>query len=223
MKRLLLAAAALLLLGVGCPLWPIKPVTTEPIAQPVPPPAPDPDGPAAKVDLIRVDIDPGDAIASPLTLTGEARGTWYFEASFPIHLYDADGKELAVAVAQAQSEWMTAEFVPFRAEMTFAKPATATGTLIFRKDNPSGLPEHDDELRIAVKFAATGGSVTADGCKRTGCSGQVCADEDVITTCEYRPEYACYKDAACERQADGKCGWTPSAPLTVCLDAATAE
>ncbi|HTK60041.1 MAG TPA: hypothetical protein VL283_02445 [Candidatus Baltobacteraceae bacterium] len=61
---------------------------------------------------------------------------------------------------------------------------------------------------------------TADGCRRTGCSGQLCADQDMVSTCEYRPEYACYKDAACERQADGKCGWTPSAALTACLGAA---
>jgi len=59
---------------------------------------------------------------------------------------------------------------------------------------------------------------TADGCKRTGCSGQICADEDMVSTCEYRPEYACYKDAACERQGNGECGWTPSAALTTCLE-----
>jgi len=183
-----------------------------------PAPAPDPNGPAAKADLIRADIKPGDTVSSPLTLTGEARGNWYFEASFPIHLYDANGKELAVAVAQAQGDWMTTEFVPFKAMMEFPKPATAEGVLVFQKDNPSGLPEHDDQLRIAVKFGASGG-VTADGCRRTGCSGQLCADEDMVSTCEYRAEYACYKDAACERQANGKCGWTPSGALTACLQA----
>ncbi|HSK04633.1 MAG TPA: hypothetical protein VK932_25460 [Kofleriaceae bacterium] len=54
-------------------------------------------------------------------------------------------------------------------------------------------------------------------CMKTGCSGTVCADEQVITTCEYRPEFACYKDATCERQADGNCGWTETAELTACL------
>ena len=28
-------------------------------------------------------------------------------------------------------------------------------------------------------------------CMRTGCSGQVCSDEEVITTCEFKPEYEC--------------------------------
>ena len=55
-------------------------------------------------------------------------------------------------------------------------------------------------------------------CKPTGCSGIVCSDEEVMTTCEYRPEYACYETATCTRQADGKCGWTQTPELQACLD-----
>ena len=54
-------------------------------------------------------------------------------------------------------------------------------------------------------------------CYKTGCSSQVCADHDVITTCEYRPEYACYQKAACARQANGECGFTQTAELASCL------
>ena len=57
----------------------------------------------------------------------------------------------------------------------------------------------------------------AAACFTSGCSGQVCADHSVITTCEFRPEYACYHAATCERQADGQCGFTPSAALATCL------
>jgi eight-cysteine-cluster-containing protein len=57
----------------------------------------------------------------------------------------------------------------------------------------------------------------ASDCHPTGCSGQVCADDDVITTCEWREEYACYMSATCERQSDGRCGWTPTPELTACL------
>lgn len=53
-----------------------------------------------------------------------------------------------------------------------------------------------------------------------GCSGQVCSDQEgVITTCEFRPEFACFQDATCERQADGGCGWTETAELQTCLAA----
>ncbi len=45
-------------------------------------------------------------------------------------------------------------------------------------------------------------------CQRTGCSSQVCASKRVITTCEWRPEYGCYRFAVCEPQANGACGWT---------------
>jgi hypothetical protein len=94
----------------------------------------------------------GETVTSPLTVTGSARGTWYFEASFPVKLLDANGKVLAIAPAQAQGDWMTEEFVPFSVTLTFAKPTTATGTLVLEKDNPSGLPEHDDSRTIPVKF-----------------------------------------------------------------------
>ncbi len=54
-------------------------------------------------------------------------------------------------------------------------------------------------------------------CVRTGCSGQICADGHMFSTCEFRPEYACYKSAVCERGADGKCGFRKTAQLTACL------
>ncbi len=58
----------------------------------------------------------------------------------------------------------------------------------------------------------------AGECFVGGCSGQVCSDQEgIITTCEYRPEYACYQDATCERQATGECGWTQTTELQACL------
>lgn len=102
---------------------------------------------------IRVDnVSPNQVIGSPITITGEAR-KWYFEASFPVELVDANGKRLAIGPAQAQGEWMTADFVPFRITLTFPRPTTQTGTLIFRNDNPSGLPENQEEFRIPVRFS----------------------------------------------------------------------
>ncbi len=95
---------------------------------------------------------PNQVITSPLTITGEARGTWYFEASFPAKLLDSNGKILAELPVMAQGEWMTENFVPFKATLTFAAPTTATGSLVLQKDNPSGLAENVDQLIIPVKF-----------------------------------------------------------------------
>lgn len=90
-------------------------------------------------------------VTSPLTVTGRARGTWYFEASFPVRLLDDQSNELAVTPAQAQGDWMTEDFVPFIAVLNFTTTAT-TGTLVLQKDNPSGLPENDKSISIPVKF-----------------------------------------------------------------------
>lgn len=93
---------------------------------------------------------PGATVASPLTVSGVAAG-WYFEASFPVRLLDASGNEIAVAPAQAQGDWMTADPVPFLATLTFVT-SSQTGTLVLEKDNPSGEPQHDASVRIPVQF-----------------------------------------------------------------------
>ena len=100
-----------------------------------------------------INIKPGNIIKSPLTITGEARGYWYFEASFPVVLVDWDGKIIAEGIATAQDEWMTEDFVPFEATLEFTKPSYGeNGALILQKDNPSDLPELDDALEIPIKF-----------------------------------------------------------------------
>lgn len=114
----------------------------------------------AKADVIKVTAPAGmSVINNPLTITGEARGTWFFEASAPITLVDWDGKIIAEGAITADGEWMTTEFVPFTASLDFASPYTEgqpefmkRGSLIFKKDNPSGLPENDDALEIPVLF-----------------------------------------------------------------------
>ncbi|MEX0877289.1 MAG: Gmad2 immunoglobulin-like domain-containing protein [Candidatus Spechtbacterales bacterium] len=173
-----------------------------------------------KTDLIRIDNPrPNQIISSPIMVSGQARGYWFFEASFPVRLYDANNVEIALGIAQAQSEWMTEDFVPFKTTLEFEKPTTPTGTLVLERDNPSGLPENDDALMIPVKFdlSAEYKNIAQNDCIVTGCSGQICADEEVITTCEFREEYACYKDAICERQESSECGWTLTPQLAQCL------
>lgn len=103
----------------------------------------------------------GAAVVSPLTIRGEARGYWFFEASFPVALYDQYGAMLAQGVAQATSDWMTEDFVPFQAVLEYAiapVPGTTSlsmmGELVLMRDNPSGLPEHDMALEIPLQLVA---------------------------------------------------------------------
>ena len=108
--------------------------------------------------FLHLNIRPGDKISSPLKITGESGGGWFFEGSFPINLVDWDGKIIATGIAKTTADWMTTKFVPFEAELTFTVPAnvsgqsTNKGTIIFKKDNPSGLPQNDAAYELPITF-----------------------------------------------------------------------
>jgi hypothetical protein len=111
-----------------------------------------------KLDLITIQTPlPDERIVSPLEIRGAARGTWFFEATFPIVLVDWDGKIIAQGYAEAADNWMTEEFVAYKATLEFENPSWDTdfskrGALILQKSNPSGLPQNDDALEIPVRF-----------------------------------------------------------------------
>ena len=107
--------------------------------------------------LIRLDnVNAGDEIFSPLVVTGQARGSWYFEASFPMRLEDEEGNLLGSSIVAAQGDWMTKEFVPFSANLEFMVTTTTKAFLVLQKDNPSGLAEYDDKLVVPVTLKPTG-------------------------------------------------------------------
>ena len=107
-----------------------------------------------KIDHIRLDsLRPNDEIESPLIITGEARGTWFFEGDFSVILTNWDNLIIAETFATAEGDWMTEDFVKFRLELEFVKSDYKdSGTLILKKDNPSGRPELDDALEIPIRF-----------------------------------------------------------------------
>ena len=88
---------------------------------------------------------------------------------------------------------------------------------------PGGRAQTLKATKFYVRAAGQIGGPPPTGTKRcfkTGCSSHVCSDEDVITTCEYRDEYACYQKAICERQKSGECGFTMTPELRSCLERA---
>lgn len=101
--------------------------------------------------MIKVETPrPGTLAGKTFTIKGEARGQWYFEASSPIEVRDKTGKVLATVVAQAQGEWMTTSFVPFTASATVPENYIGPATIVLKKDNPSGLPQHDASASYPV-------------------------------------------------------------------------
>lgn len=100
----------------------------------------------------------GATTTSPLVVTGVAPSDWYFEAVFEAVLLDAQGKVLAEAPAQAQSEWTTPGPVPFKVNFTYAISSTQPGTIVLTEDQ-TGEPDQGDatpvrEVRIPVVLTA---------------------------------------------------------------------
>ena len=118
--------------------------------------APAPDAERAKPPSKPVLVDsptPGSLISSPVSVTGRARGSMYFEAEFPVRLLDDHDKMIGTGVARAQGDWTTSDYVPFEASIVFHPPLTdSTGTLVLEKSNPSGQPERHAEWRVPVRF-----------------------------------------------------------------------
>lgn len=94
----------------------------------------------------------GELVSSPMTVTGRARGFWFFEANIPVTLKDQNGNILVQKGFQANGDWMTPEYVEFSDTLTFPQPTTDFGVLIINKDNPSGLEEFDASFAVPVRF-----------------------------------------------------------------------
>ncbi len=107
-------------------------------------------------DMIRIDSPlPKSTVNSPLIITGEARGGWFFEASFPVLLVNWDGLIIGEGFATAEGDWMTEEYVPFKATITYTvdTSVSSAGSIILQKQNASGLPENDDAFEYPIVFA----------------------------------------------------------------------
>ncbi len=111
---------------------------------------------AQKDDLIVVDTPlPGALVGEPITITGRARGNWFFEGSFPVVVTDWDGLIIGEGYATAKGEWMTTEYVPFSATVTYVLPSDTPyrrGTVILQKNNASDDRTLDNALEIPVNF-----------------------------------------------------------------------
>jgi len=96
---------------------------------------------------------PNDLISSPLIITGFVNGDGWigFEGQVGVvSLYDSAEKLLAVKPLVAVTDWMTST-INFAVDLEF-DATTGSGKLIFRNENPSGMPERDRQFVLPVKF-----------------------------------------------------------------------
>jgi hypothetical protein len=117
--------------------------------------------------------------------------------------------QLMVKTEQAIAESQVVVFqyengiAPTEVDDPFTEPATSSV--------PSDDPYYDEPSLVQP-------------CYIGGCSGQICSNQpNVVSTCEWRPEYACYQHGKCERQLTGQCGWTNTVDLLRCLKDARSE
>jgi hypothetical protein len=85
-----------------------------------------------------------------LELGGRIEGSWFFEGRLPVKLFDDKGNLISEGTAVARGEWMTDEKVPF--DVSFPNTNLRSGTLLFSKDNPSGLPQNEQSVSIPFSF-----------------------------------------------------------------------
>jgi hypothetical protein len=91
-------------------------------------------------------------IDSPIVVSGIAKGNWFFEAVFPVKVLDGDGMVLGQGQARAEGDWTTTGTVPFSATISFSLSRFTTGTIVFSKDNPSGLPQNAESFSVPIQF-----------------------------------------------------------------------
>lgn len=104
-------------------------------------------------DTIQVELPyPGAVVGKEFSVIGKARGNWFFEASFPVEVLDKEGKVLTTSIASPRNgeDWMTTELVNFKADVKIPSTYIGKGTLVIKKDNPSGLSEHDASVSFPI-------------------------------------------------------------------------
>jgi hypothetical protein len=110
----------------------------------------------AKSPTVPFEVDlphANDRIVSPVAIEGSVTGGgWFFEASFPIKIVDANGNVLGQGTAQALSDWTSTGTVPFSASISFTAPSTTNGKILFMNDDPSAIPQNAKSLSVPVQF-----------------------------------------------------------------------
>lgn len=124
---------------------------------------------------------PGDIVDQDFVVTGKARGPWFFEASFPVSVFDESGNLISRTVAQADGEWMTTDFVLFAGALHIPLSYKGKLRIVAEKDNPSDMREKDASVSFWVnKNTQTTTSKIAlflyDESKDSGEGGALCTE-----------------------------------------------
>lgn len=102
-------------------------------------------------------------------------------------------------------------------ELRFAKSGVATFATMQTSDNIE--TSTSTPVQSIPKTIPTSTPITKR-CFVGGCSSELCSESnEMVSTCIWKEEFACYQNATCERQSTGKCGWTKTPELNACINA----
>lgn len=92
---------------------------------------------------------PFQEVKGKFTVRGEARGSYFFEAGFPVEI-ELENGENKQFFATALGDWMTTDFVPFEAEIDLSDIPDQEVIVRLIRANPSGMPENDMRIELPV-------------------------------------------------------------------------
>lgn len=77
----------------------------------------------------------------------------------------------------------------------------------------------DEPVPVPTAGPGAAGTCSADAdCRPTGCGGTLCSSQELMSTCEHRPEHDCYREPTTSCGCfEGRCSWAPTDELRECL------
>lgn len=106
-------------------------------------------------DIIINSPKTGELINSPLIITGQVNGNGWsgFEGQVgTVKLLGADGEILGTAILEPTTDWMRLP-TKFKATLEFTSSKEQNGKLVFKNENPSGMPENNMESSLSIKIS----------------------------------------------------------------------
>jgi hypothetical protein len=169
--------------------------------------------------LIESSTKSGDYIYSGQVISGVAHTSVFSDNYFWGFVLDERGSILGKGKMFMNGE-IRDNLVPFRGVIEFYTVQNQIGFLVLRNENTSSLGA--SAIRTIQVNLYKKSVNSTKSCVVSGCSMQFCVDQENLlrlnSSCEWRPAYACYKQAICERNKQtGQCGWRLDNTLATCL------